>query len=91
MGTCIRPADARADQAREQVTAYRDADDGIDQGTARVLYAAYCGTLSATDTSTDRTIKLTAPTKRGAVTHGSGVGKRVQLAPDTAYAFDISR
>jgi hypothetical protein len=91
MGVCIRANDKRATHALTRLTAYKDADDGIDHGTARVLYAAYQGALSATDTSTDRMMKLGALANRGIITVGSGVGSRVQLTDDTAYAFDISR
>lgn len=91
MGVCIRANDKRASQVLTRLTAYKDADDGIDQGAARVLYAAYRGTLSATDTSTDRMMKLGALANRGIITVGSGIGSRVQITDDTAYAFDMSR
>jgi hypothetical protein len=91
MGVCIRANDKRASHAVTRLTSYKDADDGIAHGTARVLYAAYRGTLSVTDTSTDRMMQLGALTNRGAITVSSGVGSRVQLTDDTAYAFDISR
>ena len=90
MGMCIRAADTRGEGASQQLSAYRDADDGIGQGTARVLYAAYRGTLSPTDTSTDRTLQLGALANRRAITFGSGVGKRVRLTDDVAYAFDVA-
>lgn len=91
MGVRIRAKDKRASHAVTRLTSYKDADDGIAHGSARVLYAAYRGTLSATDTSTDRVMQLGALANRGAITVSSGVGFRVQLTDDTADAFDISR
>ncbi|MCF6506848.1 hypothetical protein E9549_05425 [Blastococcus sp. MG754426] len=91
MGVCIRADDKRATHAVNRLNSYKDADDGLHQGTARVLYAAYRGTLSATDTSTDRMMQLGALANRGAITVRTGVGDRVQLTADTAYAFDVSR
>ncbi|MGY1714368.1 hypothetical protein ACI78R_07910 [Geodermatophilus sp. SYSU D01106] len=91
MGVTIRANDQSATHALDRLTRYKDADDGIDHGTARVLYAAYRGALSATDMSTDRMLKVGALANRGAVTVSSGVGTRVQLTDDVAYAFDMSR
>ena len=91
MGVCIRANDKRATHALDRLTAYKDADDGMDHGAARVLYAAYRGTLSATDTSTDRMMKLGTLVNRGAITVSSGVGERVRLTDDATYAFDVTR
>lgn len=90
MGVTIRAADKRAATALERLNRYKEADDGIDQGSARVLYAAYQGTLSATDMTTDRMLKVGALVNRGAVTVGTGIGSRVQLTQEAAYAFDMS-
>jgi hypothetical protein len=89
-GVCIRTNDKRAAHALDRLTTYKDADDGIDHGSARLLYSAYHGTLSATDTSVDRMLRLGALATRSAITVGSGVGSRVQLTDDAAYAFDVS-
>jgi transcriptional regulator with XRE-family HTH domain len=91
MGVCIRANDKRASHAVTRLTLYKDADDGIAQGTARVLYAAYRGTLSATDTSTDRMMQLGALANRGAVTVSTGVGSRIRLTDDAAFAFEVTR
>ncbi|KGH47941.1 hypothetical protein IN07_05395 [Modestobacter caceresii] len=91
MGVTIRPADQRAAHALDRLTTFKDADDGIDHGTARILYATYIGTGSATDMSADHMIKIGALVNRNAVTMGSGVGARVRLTDDAAYAFDVSR
>jgi hypothetical protein len=76
MGVTIRPSDQRAAHALDRLTAFKDADDGLGHGTARILYAAYTGTLSATDMSADHMIKIGALVNRKAVAVGSGVGER---------------
>ena len=91
MGVTIRPDDQRAAHAIDRLTTYKDADDGLNHGSARVLYAAYTGSISATDMSEDHMIKIGALVNRNAVTVASGVGARVRLTDDAAYAFDLSR
>jgi hypothetical protein len=86
----VQPAE-RARHVLDRLTTYKDADDGLDHGSARLLYAAYLGSLSPTDTSVDRMMKLGALANRRAITFGSGVGERVRLTDETAYAFDMSR
>ncbi|MCA0146657.1 hypothetical protein [Blastococcus sp. LR1] len=89
MGVTIRPADQRAALALDRLTTYKEADDGIDHATARILYATYRGTLSSTDLPKGHMSRLGALSNRGAITVGSGVGERVRLTDDAAYAFDI--
>lgn len=90
MGVCIRTNDSRAKLALDRLTTYKDADDGLDHGSARVFYAAYRGTLSTTDLAKGHLPRLGALANRGAITVSSGVGDRIQLTDDAAYAFDIS-
>lgn len=91
MGVSIRASDNRSSEALKRLTAYRDADDGLDIGTARVMYAAYKGALSPKNLAKQQLPRLGALMKRGVITVGSGVGDRIRLADDTTYAFDVSR
>ena len=89
MGIAVRPADTAADEATTRLEAYRDAEDGIHQGMARVLYAAYAGTLSAQETKNDHRVQLAALRRRDAITFG-GVGQtRYALSESATFAFDI--
>lgn len=89
MGITIRAADNRHEDSARRLDQYRDADDGIHQGMARVLYAAYNGTLSGQETKNDHMVQLGALRNRGTIDVGSGKDGRYRLTPDTAYAFDI--
>lgn len=89
MGVTIRPADQRAAIALDRLTTYKEADDGIDHAAARILYATYRGTLSTTDLPKGHMPRLGALSNRGAITVSSGVGARVQLTDDVAYAFNV--
>ncbi|ROR90984.1 helix-turn-helix domain-containing protein [Nocardioides aurantiacus] len=89
MGITIRPADDRAQQASQRLAHLHDHEDGIHQGTARVLYTVYTGTMSARETRKDQQFHLGALKNRGAITFGTGSGNRFTLTDDTAYAFDV--
>lgn len=89
MGVTIRPADDRADRARDRLAQLHDHEDGIHQGTARVLYAIYNGTMSTRETRNDHQLHLGALKNRGAITFGSGQGQRFALADDVDYAFNV--
>lgn len=89
MGITIRPLDDRADQARQRLAELRDDDEGIHQGTARVLYAIYTGNISTRETRNDHQVQLGALKNRGAITFGTGTGNRFTLSEDVAYAFEI--
>ena len=89
MGVTIRPADDRADNALQRLAQLHDHEDGIHQGTARVLYAVYAGTMSTRETGNDQQVQLGALKNRGAVTFGTGSGNRFTLTDDATYAFNI--
>jgi transcriptional regulator with XRE-family HTH domain len=89
MGITIRPLDDRADKARQRLAELRDDDEGIHQGTARVLYAIYTGNISTRETRNDHQVQLGALKNRGAITFGTGTGNRFTLSGDVAYAFDV--
>lgn len=89
MGVTIRPADNRADQAQARLDQFRDSDDGLHQGTARVLHAVYAGRLSGQETKNDHMVHLGALSNRGAIDVVPGQNGRFRLTPDTAYAFDV--
>lgn len=89
MGVTIRAADNRHEEASERLSRLRDDEDGIHQGLARVLYAAYAGTLSGQETKNDHMVALGALRNRRAIQIGTGKDSRYRLTPDTAYAFDV--
>lgn len=89
MGMTIRPADTTANQAITNLETYRDAEDGIHQGMARVLYAAYKGTLSAQETKNDHRVHLAALRHRDAIAFGEVGQTRYALSEATAFALDV--
>lgn len=89
MGVTIRPANDLAEQARQRLAGLHDDEDGIHQGTARVLYAVYTGTISSRETHNNHQVQLGALKNRGAIDFGTGVGNRFTLTYDAAYAFDV--
>lgn len=89
MGVTIRPLDERAEQARERLAHLHDDEDGINQNTARVMYAVYTGNMSMRETRNDHMVQLGRLKNRGAIEFGTGEGSRFTLSPDTAYAFAV--
>lgn len=89
MGMTIRAADNRHEEATRRLDQYRDADEGIHQGMARVLYAAYTGALSGQETKSDHMVHLGALKNRDTIEVGSGKDSRYRLTPNAAYAFDV--
>lgn len=89
MGITVRVVDNRAEQAQQRVEQFRDSDEGIHQGMARVLYAAYTGALSSQETKNDHMVQLGALSNRNAIEVSTGQGARYRLTPDTAFAFNV--
>lgn len=89
MGVTVRPADNRAEQAQSRLDQLRDSDDGLHQGTARVLHAVYTGRLSGQETKNDHMVHVGALINRQAIDVVPGQGGRFRLTPDTAFAFDV--
>lgn len=63
--------------------------DSLHQGTARVLYAIYTGTISSRETRNDHQVHLGALKNRDAICIRHGDGTRYALTGDTAFAFDV--
>lgn len=87
MGITIRPATDNAHDARMRLADLNDDADGVNQGTARVLYAVYTGDISGRETRGDHHVHLGALKNRGAINIGFGDGTRYRLTADVAYAF----
>lgn len=89
MGMTIRAANNRHEEATERPNQFRDDDEGIHQGMARVLYATYAGTIGGNETKNDHMVHLGALRNRRAIEVGSGKEGRYRLTADTAYDFDV--
>jgi transcriptional regulator with XRE-family HTH domain len=89
MGITIRPLGDHADEAKRRLAHLRDDEEGIHQGTARVLYAIHRGTISTRETRNDHQVQLGALKNRGAITFGTGNGNRFALTEDAVFAFDV--
>lgn len=89
MGITLRPATDNADEAAQRLADLHDDEDGIHQGTARVLYAIYTGDISSRETRNDHQVQLGALKNRGAIHIRFGDGTRYTLTDDVAYAVDV--
>jgi hypothetical protein len=89
MGITLRPATDHADEAKQRLADLRDDEDGIHQGTARVLDAVYTGDISTRETRNDHQVQLGALKNRGAITFGHGDGNRYTVADDVAFALRV--
>lgn len=87
MGITLRAATNTAAQAHQRLTDLDDDEDGINQGTARVLYAIHTGDISSRETRNDHHVHLGALKNRGAINIGFGDGTRYTLTDDVMYAF----
>lgn len=90
MGISVRPATENAREARARLADLNDGADGLNQGTARVLYSVYTGDISGRETRGDHHVHLGALKNREAIHIGYGDGTRYTLTGDTAFAFDAS-
>jgi hypothetical protein len=84
----VPPTD-NANPARQRLADLSDDEDGIHQGTARVLYAVFTGNISTREVRNDHRVQLGALKNRGAINFGHGDGNRHTLAPDVTFAFDV--
>lgn len=89
MGITIRPDTNNADHALQRLADLDDDHDGINQGTARVLYAIYTGTISSRETRSDHHVHIGALKNRGAINIATENGPLYTLTDEVAYAFDI--
>ena len=89
MGITIRPDTNNADQALERLADLDDDHDGINHGTARVLYAIYTGDISSRETRGDHHVHIGALKNRGAININSSDGPQYTVADEVAYAFDV--
>lgn len=89
MGITVRPATDNAREARARLADLNDDADGINQGTARVLYAVYTGDISGRETRGDHHVHLGALKNRNAIHIGHGDGSRYTLTDDATFAFDV--
>lgn len=89
MGVTIRAVDSRADEALNRLDGYRDADEGLHHGAARILYAVFTGSLSNRETKNDHMVQLGALRNRDAIQFGDGTGQRFILTERAAFAFDV--
>lgn len=87
MGIAIRPATNNADAALKRLADLHDGEDGIHQGTARVLHAIYTGDISTRETRSDHHVHLGALKNRGAIHIGHSDINRYTLTDDVAFAF----
>jgi transcriptional regulator with XRE-family HTH domain len=83
MGTSLRASNGLSTQASEALDRHRDAEDGLDNGTARILYAAYTGTLSSTDVGHGTKPKLAALLNRSLIEEATDGGARFRLTDIT--------
>lgn len=87
MGITLRPATNNADEARQRLANLNDDADGVNHGTARVLYANYTGDISTRETRNDHHVHLGSLKNRGAIDIGFGDGTRYRLTADATFAF----
>jgi hypothetical protein len=87
MGITLRAATDNAGEARQRLADLNDDADGINQGTARVLYAIYTGDISTRETRNDHHVHMGSLKNRGAIDIGFGDGTRFRLTADAAFAF----
>ncbi|MEQ7846974.1 hypothetical protein [Nocardioides kribbensis] len=89
MGITIRPATNHAADAAKRLADLHDHEDSLHQGTARVLYAIYTGTISSREIRNDHQVQLGALKNRDAIHIRHGDGTRYTLTDDAAFAFNI--
>lgn len=90
MGITIRPATNNANDASKRLADLHDDEDGIHQGTARVLHAVYTGNISSRETRNNHQVQLGALKNRDAIHIRHGDGTRYTLTDDVAFTFDVT-
>ena len=89
MGLTIRPAND-VTLAAQRLAELRDHEDGLKGPAARILHAAYTGTISSKHLPEAQRPHLASLRNRGALTiaaTATGAEQRIALTTDTAYAF----